>query len=724
MIKSDRKTIGVIIDWPGTEDKYQRKILMGIQAFAEERDLNLIILSMGRINSPFHWEREKNRLLDFLNPVVFDGLISFSAAITNFCDVSILAKKLFPCKDLPMVSIGQRLSDSPTVLMDNSNKLKTLVEHLIQHHGYKKLAFVGGPIYNPDAKERWDTVKKTTQELGVPIGQDYYFEGSFLLHSGIDAVKYFLDEKKVVPDAIIFANDEMAIGAWQELWKRKIAVPEDIVLTGFDNHQVSQSLGLTTISQPFFQQGYTAAEGLLHLIEKGKLKWDNNVIKLDTQMELKDSCGCTPWDGEFQEKEEPQNHDGAKVDQLITLLEKAVKNHKEKELRIYWSQFLFQAIEKAMTQSELEKILFKIQLPLNQLDLSSAERKRLNSIYSAMKHMLFSRYSQAELITSRENEKINFDTLFALDHFEQYSVANSSEEIDIKELEKLLVLLGVENCYISHFVHDSNPQGRSRLLLAYHKGRALKIPRDKEFFKSSYFMNPNFYPQEAFQLVVNPIFKGEEYYGFIIFDSISVSFQSQDMINRSLNNVFHGIHTNRNLILSNMKLEKAMNALETLSISDELTGLYNRRGFMTLSDQLLKVCKREKDPALILYGDMNGLKFINDNFGHSEGDFAIKTTANILRETFREADVLSRLGGDEFTVFLANAHEDQMPILMQRLDEITALVNKELKKEYRISISIGFCQYSEEKANSIKKMMEEADEQMYQMKIKNKHRGK
>src|SRR5690606_30591217 len=92
-------------------------------------------------------------------------------------------------------------------------------------------------------------------------------------------------------------------------------------------------------------------------------------------------------------------------------------------------------------------------------------------------------------------------------------------------------------------------------------------------------------------------------------------------------------------------------ALQSLTIVDDLTGLYNRRGFLTLAERHLKLAIRKKAGLFLLFADLDGLKQINDTFGHLEGDRALVSAAQILRQSFRSADIIARLGGDEFTVF-------------------------------------------------------------------------
>ena len=123
----------------------------------------------------------------------------------------------------------------------------------------------------------------------------------------------------------------------------------------------------------------------------------------------------------------------------------------------------------------------------------------------------------------------------------------------------------------------------------------------------------------------------------------------------------------RRLELTLRKLQLTNEKLEGLSLTDHLTGLNNRRGFMILANSLLKFARRAKHPLSLLYIDMDSLKEINDTFGHTQGDTALTHFANILTKTFRESDVIARLGGDEFTILTIDASENSINSIKARL---------------------------------------------------------
>jgi len=164
-----------------------------------------------------------------------------------------------------------------------------------------------------------------------------------------------------------------------------------------------------------------------------------------------------------------------------------------------------------------------------------------------------------------------------------------------------------------------------------------------------------------------------------------------------------------------MRDRKGEEELLALSLTDELTGLYNRRRFFILAEQCLKVAIREKKRWRLLYIDMDDLKWINDHCGHNEGDQALRGLGSILRKTFRESDIIARIGGDEFTVLLESTDgTDKM--LMARLYENMRDYNARVPQDYKLSISVGVAQFDPEYPISIDRLLARADTLMYAQK--------
>jgi diguanylate cyclase (GGDEF)-like protein/PAS domain S-box-containing protein len=156
--------------------------------------------------------------------------------------------------------------------------------------------------------------------------------------------------------------------------------------------------------------------------------------------------------------------------------------------------------------------------------------------------------------------------------------------------------------------------------------------------------------------------------------------------------------------------------LRALSLRDELTGLYNRRGFFILCEKQLQISKRQKRRMFMLYADLDGLKRINDTLGHKEGDRALKDAADILRTTYRESDIIARIGGDEFVVISIGTDEENMRTAVSRLKRNIEQYNSGRKGSYEISMSWGMSYYDPDIPCSIDELLSNADKEMYEHK--------
>jgi len=156
--------------------------------------------------------------------------------------------------------------------------------------------------------------------------------------------------------------------------------------------------------------------------------------------------------------------------------------------------------------------------------------------------------------------------------------------------------------------------------------------------------------------------------------------------------------------------------LRALLLIDELTGLYNRRGFVALSRHQLKAADRAKRKMLLLFADFDGLKRINDNFGHQEGDRALIEVADVFRETFRESDIVARIGGDEFVVLAIETDRVDSKVLTTRLQENLAARNTRGGRRYKLSLSMGLAHYDPKHPCVIDELLAQADRAMYEQK--------
>jgi diguanylate cyclase (GGDEF)-like protein/PAS domain S-box-containing protein len=174
----------------------------------------------------------------------------------------------------------------------------------------------------------------------------------------------------------------------------------------------------------------------------------------------------------------------------------------------------------------------------------------------------------------------------------------------------------------------------------------------------------------------------------------------------------------RGLSMDITERKEAEEALKTLSLKDDLTGLFNRRGFFTLAEKGLKTAKRMGTEMMLIFGDLDNLKGINDTFGHNEGDQALVDTSQILKETFRESDIIARIGGDEFVILAMNSFETLAEKLINRFEQVLNDHPLQTNRPYTLSLSFGLACFDPQNPCSIDVLLAQADKIMYENKQK------
>lgn len=178
----------------------------------------------------------------------------------------------------------------------------------------------------------------------------------------------------------------------------------------------------------------------------------------------------------------------------------------------------------------------------------------------------------------------------------------------------------------------------------------------------------------------------------------------------------------RRTLLYAIERHRSRVLLQQLSFNDELTGLLNRRGFLSMAQQQLKIAQREDWELVLLFADLDSLKNINDSFGHTEGDRALKSIATVLKKTFRTSDLIARLGGDEFIVLALNAPATGVQTMTTRLQSNLDRLNSQ-NRYYQLSLSIGIAQFDPNRVSSLETMIMEADKALYENKRKKRLTG-
>jgi two-component system, cell cycle response regulator len=169
-----------------------------------------------------------------------------------------------------------------------------------------------------------------------------------------------------------------------------------------------------------------------------------------------------------------------------------------------------------------------------------------------------------------------------------------------------------------------------------------------------------------------------------------------------------------------MERQRVQLELLNLSLIDDLTGLHNHRGFLALAEHYVKLANRSGMPFLIAFIDLDGLKQINDRFGHQEGNRALVEAASVLKDSCRQSDVLARFGGDEFAILIADVAEDCTEVVHRRIQQKLHSCNRSPGRRYPLSFSVGIVPANPPGTADVQKLLQQADALMYAQKQKKK----
>ena len=289
-----RPTIGFLVD--NLFDGFEQALWSGVIRAAEAHDTNLLLFlggSLSQMNagrSRPRWGR--NGVYDLVSPERVDGLIVLSASLGCFLTAAEFAGWLRRFDPLPVVSLCMEVPGATNLLVDGGAGVSSLIDHLVQEHGRRRIAFVAGPPSNGEAIERLAAYRAGLARHGLPFDPGLVCPGEFDRASGRRAVELLVDERRVAFDALLGANDYSALYAMHELVRRGIRVPEAVSVAGFDDIPDANSIhpSLTTVRQPLGALADLAVRSIVQRIAGGP----PGRAVLPTQPVIRRSCGCDP----------------------------------------------------------------------------------------------------------------------------------------------------------------------------------------------------------------------------------------------------------------------------------------------------------------------------------------------------------------------------------------------------------------------------------------------
>ena len=754
---SGKLTVGVFIHH--LDNDYSKAFLKGTAAAANDLDVNLAIFPGRALDCQLAdrrytvYEYQNNVVYSFASSKSMDALIVSAGTIATCVSHDEFKEFLDGYEGLPLLTTETKFEGYPCIRLSGSG-IKELVSHLVHEHGRKHIAFVSGPEGNTDADERLNHYKEALAENGLEFDPDLVTYGNFSEYC-VDIVSDLIDRNEGKIDAICFANDMMCRGGYKAIESKGLRVGKDIAVTGYDDSEVAATLRpmLTTVRADASKLGYRAVEEAVHMAKGEKVE----DICIDSTPVFRFSCGCS---FQAEQKVTLDRLDEASVRKAVdNILSEHIQRYEVsmrkhdciKRLHEFAHKLMSYAagadisVEELFSKSYFSRIMdsdiwklvspeafLRIMKSIRSASLSACEGDMMGRKLNVLKILEGSMEVASECIVNMHYTTMN-DITFT--HFlignitKDMTIYDSDDEKCYFSIVNDLYRAHVDSSFVYTFeepiIHDPKSEWKlpeTILLRAYNDGDKLAaVTGEACKLPSSRIITNQYTPNDRNRImVVSPLFMNEEQYGVIVCEMENEYFTYIYSITPQICSAIKLTNLVAKLESSLDAAQSRNNVLNRMSMIDELTGVYNRRGFYVSANRILKAAENEGRQAAIIFGDLDNLKKVNDTFGHDDGDYAIVSCAEFLKKSLRTTDVVGRIGGDEFAAFAICDDADIIAKLPSRIKGIASKHNEVSDKPYNVTVSIGIYPIICSPELNIQEFMDKADNALYEdKKMKN-----
>lgn len=607
--------------------EYQADVTGGIIEEVRKQGYSLHIFNNFGAYSPnvFHGHGEKS-IISIPDLTSYDGVILAGDTFNVEGMYEELTEMLLRNKDCQVICLRREDSRFPSILAENYDPICDMVEHFIQVHGFRHICFMSGKREMADAQLRLKAYRETMEKHGLPVTERMVFYGNYWKNMGDEALDWFLEEGKPLPQAIVCANDYMAISICKALQRKGIEVPGQVCVSGFDDVEEARVSipSLTSIKVNYRDMGRKAVYMLENLWQGRDAQ--EGIDRVESASKFRGSCGCA------------QSIDDEAVRRLF--------HHKE----------------------QLQDALY-----------------HGGSMYVDME---------------------NTDTFRALMNVGRAYIS----------------AIRFENIYICMCDEQERQQERAAMMNQYTEHMVLRnvmnmaedIPHEERFLRKD--LLPAAYRREGEILYISTLHERNDCFGYVVLTTDSpddLRYQFQTWI------------SSMSMSLAKLQMyeeNQALNEMRQQYGRDALTGIPNRREMERVLQKQYDHLRQNGESFFVVSVDMDGLKYINDHFGHLEGDVALKALAEILEAEQGEMGVAARTGGDEFQICMATQSQGIVESRVAAIRQAIKRFNEREDKPYELSASIGYARCDQ--CVPLLSCLQQADKNMYQEKSGKKHTRK
>lgn len=592
------------------------------------------------INSDIYWQEDdepaETYVFDIMPYDELDCIVIMNEKIKSHRISNRIIDKA-KAANVPVVVVDGKYEDTIKVNFDYAAGFEKICAHVIEEHGVKDPHMMAGFPDNVFSNEREDVFKKVLERNGIPFDKSRVSYGGFWADPTKKAMKELLKREKL-PDAIICANDIMALNVCDILKHEGYKVPEDVLVSGFDGIEevYYSSPKIATASCDVLSMAKTTAE-VVSKILKGEEAQNELIVP---ELVTNESCGCPA---------RTQNT----LNQMASFNNSVYRYQDD-------TRILYNISSNMETSSTLLEMAANIHNHKTKYSLTVVDKN------------IFDSSSNYFMTDEGEKKKTDFHMINDADYAEEH------------RFEKVPLPMSV--------FYDNTVNEKENVLSGNYRKRILELM------------------ESGYPLIFNALDYMNHAFGFNCYYYKDFTITDYSRTSIVTNGISMGIGGFVNLQYQRSLLEK----MDEMYIHDSLTGLYNRLGFLKVYEEVKARKENKGNPVTVIMSDLDGLKYINDNFGHANGDISITAVANALRAACPENALCARFGGDEiFTVIFGECDSDD---IIRKINEYLVNYNAQANLPYRISTSSGAVTSTYGPEYDLNVALKIADERMYAVK--------
>jgi signal transduction histidine kinase/DNA-binding LacI/PurR family transcriptional regulator len=552
-LQNSRPTIGYLAF--GIDDHIADGIWRGIVDAAQEQDVNLISFVGQRLRDPNGFLAQANIVYDLVNPEQIDGLIVWTSTISTYLNTQESLSFIERYHPLPTISLGTDIEGIPSILVESYQGLQELMNHLIEEHGYRRLAFISGPENHPYAQARYRAYTDALAKYNLPFDPNLVTPPADWEHStGYEMIHLLLDQRNLQPhldlDAVVTASDLFALGALEALQERGINVPKDIGVVGFNDSLEGRATTppLTSVRGAFYQQGERALEMVLAVLTGEPVP---EQVVLPSQLVVRQSCGCADaavtqakikqvktYNVHSTPESRPEIDSKLSQEKLLAEIKQATIQTSIENLSIDWAEQLVQAFLVDIDGQTTDSFLTTLEGILDQLITAGIDAFIWQNVLSVLRRyalayfdhetllraenlvqqarVLIGEIAQRTLLRQEIREKEYTQTLRRI---AQALIAT----FDLDRLRDVLIqefpALDIPGCYLCLYENLQAPTEMAQLILAYHHSRQNELESQGNRFPSRQLVPSGMLAREKrYSMVVKALYFEDMQLGFVLFE--------------------------------------------------------------------------------------------------------------------------------------------------------------------------------------------------------------